>query len=280
MEGILMIRRDYRHLTKKAAVLFLLALTGSCMITGCKKKEKINPATTHTTAAVETMAPETQSQKETTAAETTAAETKPVSQNITAKKNTYSSGKVKIEYPSVVNMEDQEKAEKLDALMKENALAVLKAYEVDETKDSLDISCQVMSADRNRITVVYKGTGLADGAAHPTNIFYTNTVDVQKVSNIGLSKLADPYTMAGYVLSEDCQFPFAEGAELKETLMELKNEYTLEQYTAMFENADFPAGDTFPESFSYEHEGNIYFSIPVPHVAGDYAIVMFTPSNK
>ncbi|MGN0987936.1 MAG: hypothetical protein ACI4OO_08895 [Otoolea sp.] len=279
-----MIRRNHRYAVRKAAFLFLLAVTGACMMTGCKKKEKINPSTAHTTAAAETMA-ETSAPKETSKAETTEAvtvetETKPAFRNITAKKNTYSSGKVKIEYPSVVNMEDTEKAKAIDELLKANALAVIKALELDESRDSVEITCQVMSADRNRITVVYKGSCMPEGGAHPTNLFYTSTVDVQKVENIRLSRLADPYTMAGYVLSDDCQFPFAEGDAHRKELMEWKNTLTLEQYTEMFENADFPIGDTFPESFSYEYEGNIYFSIPVSHALGDYAIVMFSPSSK
>lgn len=276
-----MMKYNHSKTIRKAALLFLLAVTGACMMTGCKKKEKLAPTTIHTTAA-ESEAETAETETETEAAETTAAEseTQAVSKNITAKKNTYSSGKVKIEYPSVVNVEDAEQAEKLDALLKENALSVIKALELDEAKDTLEVSCQVMSADRNRITVVYKGTVSVDGGAHPTNLFYTNTVDVQKADNIPLSRLADPYTMAGYVLSEDCQFPFAEDDELREALMKEKNSLTLDQYTGIFEQADFPVGDTFPESFSYEYEGNIYFSIPVSHALGDYAIVMFSPSSK
>lgn len=274
-----MMKYNHNKTIRKAALLFLLAVAGASMMTGCKKKEKLAPTTIHTTAAesaAETTAAEPEPE-ETTAAES---ETQAVSKNITAKKNTYSSGKVKIEYPSVVNVEDAAQAEKLDALLKENALSVIDALELDEAKDTLEVTCQVMSADRNRITVVYKGTVSVDGGAHPTNLFYTNTVDVQKAENIPLSRLADPYTMAGYVLSEDCQFPFAEDDAQRAELMKAKNSLTLEQYTKLFEQADFPAGDTFPESFSYEYEGNIYFSIPVSHALGDYAIVMFSPSSK
>ncbi len=41
--------------------------------------------------------------------------------------------------------------------LKENALSILKAYEIDETKDTVTITCKVLSATKNRITVRYEG---------------------------------------------------------------------------------------------------------------------------
>lgn len=273
-------RPEGRYYTKKAVFLCLLAVTGAVMLTGCKKKEKINPASTHTTAAVETMAKETETELETEPETTTEAvkETE-AAKNITVKKRVYESGKVSIEYPTVVNVTDAAQAEALDTLLKENALAVIEGLGIDETKDTLKVTCQVMHTDRSQFTMVYKGTmdkGTPDGMI---NVFYTSMVDVKNVKNIRFSKYADPYTMAGYVLSDDCIFPAADET-LAAKLKKEKNQKTLDQYTTLFTNADFSDAGTFPEVFSYEHEGNIYFSIPVSHEAGDYAIVMFSPDGK
>ena len=56
----------------------------------------------------------------------------------------------------------------------------------------------------------------------------------------------------------------------------------MEALTAVFENADFPFSgkETWPESFSYEKQGRIYFSLPVHHALGDYVIVEFDPATK
>lgn len=265
---------------RNMAVLCMLALTGAVMLGGCKKKEKINPASTHTTAAAEVTEAESEEEMEESVETTTEAvkETE-AAKNITAKKNLYESGKVSIEYPTVVNVSDAAQAEALDELLKENALAVIEGLELDETQHTLKVTCQVMHADRNQLTIVYKGTldkGDGDGIR---NVFYTSTVDVKQVKNLRLSKYADPYTMAGYVLSDDCIFPTA-NETLTEKLKKEKGKRTLEQYTELFTNADFSESGVFPESFSYEYEGNIYFSIPVSHEAGDYAIVMFAPDGK
>ncbi len=292
-----------RHYSrKKAARLCLLAVAAAFLITGCKKDkhEKIDLSSTHTTAA-ETMAQET-SAAETTAVETTAAitldaavenaananSTKPsgsgsgaasVVTSLKTTVNTYSSGRVSVQYPSVT-MDDSKKADAINALLKDNALSVIQASGVDEAEDSLQVTCKVLAADRSRITVTYTGVLSPRGAAFPTNLFYSNTVDVAKGSNLGLDYFADPNTLAKYVLSDDCVFPEA-GETLKPELMKAKNDQTLEYYINLFRSADFPIeGQFLPSCFSYEHEGDIYFSIPVAHALGDYAIVAYTPDTK
>ena len=86
--------------------------------------------------------------------------------------------------------------------------------------------------------------------------------------------------MAGYVMSEGCQFDGLDG-ETEKAVREYIAGQSMDYFTELFRGADFPLkGDTFPESFSYETEGDIFFSIPVPHALGDYAIVKFTPDTK
>ena len=267
----------------KAALLCVVAFV-ACLAAGCRKApEKIDLSSTHTTVA-ETMAPDTKPQATPSPSEDVpetepASNPDPGSKNISTKMNTYTSGKASIQYPSLVNMDDPAKAAAIDELIKKNALSVLDAYQIQDSRDALDISCQVLSADRSRITLLYHGTLAPDGSAHPQNLFYSNTIDVSNASDIGFSHYADPYTMAGYVLSDDCTFYQAD-EELKPELMKEKGKTSLDDYTKMFNGADFPFTGDFPQSFSYEHQGVIYFSIPMPHALGDYAIVMFAPDAK
>lgn len=274
---------SYPH---KRIILYSLTLAAiMAMTAGCKKSpEKIDLSSTHTTAA-ETMVSRTESATRASSPETSKAAVEADSDSgnnakkISAEMNTYSSGQVSIDYPHVINMEDSEKASAIDALLKKNALSVLEALDIQEAEDTMKISCQVLSADRNRITAVYTGTLTRKDTSDPVNIMYSNTIDVSKVSDIGFERFADPYTMAGYVLSGDCTFYNTDEGK-KALLMKAKNEISLEAYTDMFTNADFPFEGPFPQSFSYEHQGVIYFSIPVSHELGDYAIVMYAPDSK
>lgn len=300
------------HKYKSATVLCLLALSCACLAAGCGKKhrEKIDLSEVQTAASPETMSPETEdnSSQPEKSTDGSSADYSENGQNspggasssgagasasrISARINTYTSGKVSIQYPSVVNLDSSDQTAAVDALLKKNALSILDAWNINDEEDGLTITCQVLSADRSRITAVYTGTAMAKDAAHPTNIFYSNTVNVRKASDMKFSDYAAPYTMAGYVRSDDCTFSNV-SEELNAELMKAKNDVTLEQYTDLFQHADFPikTGESgvgtslcgafgFPGSFSYEYEGTIFFSIPVSHALGDYAIVAYTPETK
>lgn len=267
---------------KRSLVAAALLLAGVCLFTGCKSKNKLDISSSHTSAPAETMA---DTAAVTTEAQTKASETTEVpaqsgsaqTSGFTTTLSTYSSGKVSVEYPIVSKMEDSAAEASVNKLLKDNALSVIKANGVDEGKDTLAVKCKVLSIDRKRITAVYTGKL---GASQPVSLFFTNTVDLSKAENVGFSTYADPYTMAGYVMSDDCQLynlPAETAAKVKEHIKGQSVDY----YNTLFKNADFPLKDsTFPESFSYERQGEIYFSIPVPHTLGDYAIVKFTPETK
>lgn len=170
---------------------------------------------------------------------------------------------------------------KVNELLKNNALSYIKAVGVDESKDALSVKCEVISVDRKRLTATYTGTYSAEGAAHPVNVFYANTVNLSQALDLGFSDFTDAYTMAGYVLSDDVEFAGLSAEEAK-AVLEYRSTLTLEQLTEIFNNADFPlaSADKWPESFSYEKRGTVCFSLPVPHALGDYVIVTFDPSTK
>lgn len=247
-----------------------------------KAPDKIDISTIHTEAATETMAP-------TTVAPTTTAPTEAPKEpsdagtatSVTATLASYTSGKVSIQYPVVEKMSDEQMQSKVNELLKSNALSFIKANGVDEAKDTLDIKCKVISVDRKRITATYTGTLSADGAAHPVNVFYANTVNLSQAADLGFNDFTDAYTMAGYVLSDDVEFSGLSADEAK-AVLEYRSGLTLEQLTETFNQADFPlSSDTvWPESFSYEKQGKVCFSLPVPHALGDYVIVTFDPTTK
>ena len=120
---------------------------------------------------------------------------------------------------------------------------------------------------------------MVNGAAHPSDLFYTTTVDLNKGTLQGLSDYADAYTMAGYILSDDCVLN--KPADSKEALEYLKTQ-DLNAMWEILKQCDFTAENLegFPQSFSYENQGVIYMAVPVPHALGDYVIVSYTPDTK
>ena len=207
----------------------------------------------------------------------------------------YEVNNISVEYPVISGMENSSQQDKLNEHLKENALAILKNYPdskepMDEEQDTLEVKCTVISADSGRVTATYEGYYNMKGAAHPNNLFYTNTVDVKTLKDISLKDAADPYTMAAYALSEEVSFITADPEAAKavaEGLKAVQKDMTVEQYTECLEKADFPLKKgsdgktvTWPASFSYESEGTLYYSVPVPHALGDYIIVEYDITTK
>lgn len=246
-----------------------------------RSPESADISTIHTEAAAE----EPETMASTAAPTESPQEVQPedagTSTGVTASLETYTSGKVSIQYPVVSHIDDEELLAQVNEHLKANALSVIQSNEVNEETDTLEIKCEVVSVDSRRLTAVYTGNLSAQGAAHPTELFYTNTLDLFQVQDIGLADYGDALTMAGYVLSEDVSF-----YNLSSDRLAGVSEYiaTLDEetLTAVFEGADFPLGEEglWPESFSYERQGTIYLSMPVPHALGDYVIVSFVPETK
>ena len=280
----------------KRTVFLTLALLGAVtVISGCRSKhyDEVDLTGIHTTAAStaakETLAsslPETTAapiEETTTAASSGEQETEGVT-GISTQTETYSLGSVSIQYPVISGMTDAVRQDKVNQLLKDNAQAFVNLQQIDEAKDKVSVKCKVVSADRRRITSVFTGTYTPSGAASPTKVFYTSTVDLEQVKNLGLNDYTDGYTMAGYLLSDDCQFQDV-SANLKASLLEYRSTQTLEDYTKLLEAADLStvksgADAAFPQSFSYTDQGVLYFSIPVPHELGDYAVVTFHLDGK
>ena len=246
-----------------------------------KTPEKADLSTIHTEAPTEapteTLPPATQAPETEESQENQEGAVSSVSASI----ETYTSGKVTIQYPVVDQMDDASKKDRINELLKANALSVIKANDIDEASDTLDIKCKVISADRKRLTATYTGLLTAKGAAHPVNMFYSNTVNLLQVQNLGLDDFTDAYTMAGYVLSDDVKFSGI-SSDVEAEVLSYRSSLDLDSLTAVFNSADFPLSSEsqWPESFSYEKQGNIYFSLPVPHALGDYVLVAFDPATK
>ena len=270
---------------------------------GCGKKQNQSV----TSGAAPSAAPETMSASENLtapvstaaqsaapaqkAADSSAAKTEPAASSVKTSVETYSKGNIRISYPVISGSEDPSRLKKVNALLKKNALSILEDYPdskepLNQDKDTLEVKCRVVSADSSRITVVYEGYYHMDMSAYPNNIFYSNTVSMKNAVNLGFKDFTDPYTMAGYVLSSDVKIK-NDNKDIIDAFMSSRKNITQDQYTECFRNADFPLktgpdGKTanWPDSFSYEENGKIYFSVPVIHAIGDYVLIEYAPDTK
>ena len=268
---------------KQIALFAIFAMMAAVSITGCKKKETVDLTGIHTTEAetmAETMAPTTAAEirVEIKEPEPTGSDSS-TALSVRAKIATEKNGHITIEYPILSNLRNTNTEDTVNALIKEHVLKLIDIYEINPEKDNVTIACDVLSLDRSNGIFAFKGSMKPEGAAYPTELYYTLTVDLAKGTLKGLSNYADPYTMAGYIISDDCIITKAvDETAAREYLSSLD----IKTLWETLKNCDFNSqgSDGYPQSFSYEIQGVIYIIVPVPHALGDYVIVEFHPETK
>lgn len=269
-------------------LLTIATMLTVCSLSGCKGKESVDLTGIHNaeSTAAETMAettkaeetqktPEITLQTEARDDDTSAS----TALSVRSKLTTEQTGKVSIEYPVLSNLKDKKTEELVNAAIKDSALRILTAYELNPEKDNVTVSCDIVSLDRDQVILTFKGSMKPETAAYPSALFYTLTMDLDTGKLSGLKDYADPYTMAGYILSEDCVIKYAED---KKAAREYLDTIELESLWMTLENSDFSTAGTdgFPEVFSYTNQGVIHIALPVPHALGDYILITFNPEDK
>lgn len=192
---------------------------------------------------------------------------------------TYDKNNVKINYPQIKNINDEEKLNTINKNLEGEALSILNRYIKDDTNLNdltMDINYEIKLNSDKYLSIVYNGYSNVMGAAYPISVFYTTNIDVEKGSRIRFSdyanisdiliKLKDPHNVK--VLSKE-----REVAEVqKNTLINMDNAELL----SILEDADFYEANgkiEMPEigAYSYMTEDSIVISLPVNHAIGDHA---------
>ena len=172
--------------------LFLAALLLAMAVTGCRKKETIDLSTLHTTAAETENQSEKEPSKEPIQLDTEHTESSSETEHkysVDISMETYTDGGVSIQYPVLSSLSDQELQEKINQLIKENAVSAAMAKGLPAEGASLTVSASVESSNLKRLVLSYKGE-LKKGA-DTERIFYSNTIDLEEGRNLQLSDYAD-----------------------------------------------------------------------------------------
>lgn len=264
--------------------LFLAALLLTAAVTGCQKKETIDLSSLHTTEAAETQEKEADTSTDgaidlTTEEESSSASQENSKYSVTTSMETYSDGGVSIQYPVLSNLSDSELEEKINGLIRSNAVSIAKAKGLPADGSSLDVTATVESSNLKRLVLSYKGELKTDGGSE--RIFYSNTVDLETGASLALSDYADAYTIAGYLASGEYSFAEApKGGEAAVRAYINGEGRDTDYYYKKLSAADFSDDGSFPEYFSFERQGVIFVAVPVSHELGDYALIKYSPENK
>ena len=278
---------------RRVGLFCAAALAAALAVTGCGKKSGSKVVETsaenraaETAARVAATSGSAESSSAAAGSSVAATEKRAL---ISAKVETYQKDNISIGYPVVSGLTDSAQQEKLNAHLKENALSPIEALLTDAAKDKLTVTAEVISADADRVVVVYRGEMQRSGDAAPVQLFYSNTVAVRSLKDLGLRDAVDAASMANYALSDAFELANAGESEVNayKAWIQANGKDALQKSIAeKLEASDFPLkkGDDgklkWPESFSYVKDGEIYFSISVPQDMGNVVVMKYDMVTK
>lgn len=180
----------------------------------------------------------------------------------------YSNNGVKISYPQIINLSDTNKENKINIMIKNEALKVLNYYKDVDNDLTLEIDYDIKWKGANLISIGYSGIGNVRGSAHPNNLLYTTNVDLVNGSKLRFRDFVN--------ITEDFVEKFRNGnfKSLNPDLSYVQNSFNTEGLIKMFNNADSLDNidlENQSDVFSYFTKDSLGISIPVSHAAGDHA---------
>lgn len=183
----------------------------------------------------------------------------------------YKKGGVTISYPVMTGLADVNKQAAINRLIQEGALRGTQYYSYIKNQNdfTVDIQYLIKWQSQSLLSIVYTGIGNAKGAAHPSNLYYTTNININKGTCIRLRDVVHVDKKFVTLFTSSKFKPLIKGLEAAK--MEFgKDDYLFKALLA----SDAPAHASSKidySTFSYFTKDSLVVSVAVAHVEGDHA---------
>lgn len=180
----------------------------------------------------------------------------------------YTNKEKTITFPQIVELGDDNLQNKINKILKEEALSVLGLYE--EGNDvSLDITYKISLQSKSILSVQYSGDANEKDAPYPLRLFYTVSINVNKGSKVTLKQLVRiDNNFVNSIKNFKVKNPETNQASVS-AFDYILNTYTEKNLIRYLEGADSSYQNS-AFTFSYITKDAIGISIEVPHAVGDH----------
>ncbi|RDU23827.1 polysaccharide deacetylase family protein [Anaerosacchariphilus polymeriproducens] len=197
------------------------------------------------------------------------------------KSETFKENEVIIEYPQLTNYTDADAQEKINGIIKENALRYKQTFAGEGDPVTYELKYEAMKQDSDFLSIRFLGYVSYQQSLHPNNFIYTLNIDLKKQLVIKLSDLltinqdlADSLKQGKYIGPHEEQSP-----ELLEYVKSELNATDNEGWIQNLTNADSTDVNKDIDYFSYWTNNGVVITIPVSHASGDYAEIEIPYNN-
>lgn len=185
---------------------------------------------------------------------------------------TYEEGVVKVEYPQLTGMENQEKQQRINEAIKS---AVIPATS-DENLSSCELGFETATKGAGIVSFIFRGTAYYEGAAYPANIVKTLNMDLDAEKNVRLKDFADLSAVVSSLETAEGYTIINEGVELSDFSAFLNNGSVTDYAMTLLDfDLDLANPDLIPAGFSAIRENHLVLFIEAEHAMGDYVELEF-----
>lgn len=170
---------------------------------------------------------------------------------------------ISINYPKVNIFSDKDKEDKINALIKSEALKPLEWWKNEDTEVTLNLDYTIKYKSDNILSIEYLGYGNVKGAVHPSNIIYTTNINMKDASLIKLNDILNIDASLIDALKKGNYQTYSEGLNLETAgaLKEVKSSLSAKDLIEELKAED---------SKFYFTKDSLGISVSVAHVVGDH----------
>lgn len=173
---------------------------------------------------------------------------------------------------------DIDNKKELNELIKNNVM-LLKDELIKNKNTGIEIKGKIINSANNRITILYNGHYF-DSNKNKKKLFASNTIDASSLKNLGLSDFATPDTLAEYIMSSSAIITDLDKDKYNKFKSELEKN-TIEYYKDLLSKSDFVnPTELLNKVYSYEKDGDLYFTIPFDQNYKNYVTFKYIYSTK
>lgn len=178
-------------------------------------------------------------------------------------KDSYIDGGIKINYPKINIFGDIDKQNKINDLIKNEALKALEWCKDDTSEVTFELDYEIKYKGDNILSIEYLGYENVKGAAHPANIIYTTNINMKEGSLIKLDEILniDESLINEYKNGKYKTFTPELNLETAGVLEQIKNRFVTENLIEEFKDGT---------SKFYFTEKSLGISASIAHVVGDH----------
>ncbi|GGG86281.1 hypothetical protein [Paenibacillus radicis (ex Gao et al. 2016)] len=194
-------------------------------------------------------------------------------------KVSFSNQQAAIHYPEITNLDRPEQTEKLNEVLKSDAMQIVDYFGGNEQSNELDADYFSKLLGDKLISVAYTGSSYVKGGAYPRSIFVTTNLDLTKEKKIVLKDIVRIDDEFIALLRGAKYVPYDSELVVEEEAREELSSYSNEQLIAFFNQSDVISDTNELSVFTYFTKDSLGISFNVPHALGDHAEFEITYSE-